>query len=103
MSTVNCSGRIEIYQVSTDTRVERLLRVFEARAKCTSSIATEVSNQFKVTIYAKCKNSPPKFISYRSTNLAYFTRDNFYPKTSVLGNSKLRGMCMFETGVLFVT
>ena len=66
-------------------------------------LANKIDTHFKVTIYAKCKNSPPKFISYRSNNLATFGRDNFYPKTSLLGNEKLEGMCMIKDGVLFVT
>jgi len=103
ISTVITSGHFEIYQVALDKKVQTLLKQFKPFARCTSDIASTYSNNFMVTIYSKCKNHPPKIISYRSSNLQTFTKQIFAPKASILGREKIRGLCMFEQGVVFVT
>ena len=103
VATLGASGKIEIYLISLDKKVQKLLRVFSPNAKCSTDIASTSDGNYSVTIYAKCKGRPPKIITFRSTNLQNFSRENYYPKAAILGNERIKGLCNFRRGIIFVT
>jgi len=103
VSTLVSNGRVDIFQISFERKVQKLLKTLNSKAKCSTDIGSNAYEQFYVTIYSKCRNEPPKIITYRSTNMETFVKDIYYPKAAILGEDGLSGMCVFKQGVLFVT
>ena len=103
VSTLGASGKVEIYLISLDKKVQKFLKVFNPNAKCSTDISSTSDGNFSVTLYAKCKGRPPKIITFRSTNLQNFSRENYYPKAAILGNERIKGLCNFRKGIIFVT
>ena len=102
VSLLVTNGQVDVYQISLEKHVQKKIKSLKSKARCSTDIGSSSFEQFVVTIYSKCKNSPPKITTYRSTNMEVFTKDIYYPKSSILGEEDLQGICMFKKGVLFV-